>query len=110
MSAVSGYPIWAIIAALAVGTFLIRYSFIGLIGNRPLPPWLLRHLRYTPVAVLPALVAPMLAWPAATGGETDPARLIAAGLTVLVGWRTKSLLWAVLAGLISFYASMSLLP
>ena len=39
-----------------IGTFLVRFSFLGLIGNRDLPPWLLRHLRYTPVAVFPALV------------------------------------------------------
>ena len=102
------YPIWLIIAALAVGTFLIRFSFIGLTGTRPLPEALLRYLRYTPVAVLPALVAPMLAWPAATEGITDPARLLAALATVLVGWKTKSLLFAILAGLGVFYGSAAL--
>ncbi|MCO6384037.1 MAG: AzlD domain-containing protein [Vannielia sp.] len=102
------YPIWLIIAALAVGTFLIRFSFIGLAGSRPLPETLLRYLRYTPVAVLPALVAPMLAWPAATGGEADPARLLAALATVVVGWRMKSLLFAILAGLAVFYGATAL--
>lgn len=101
----NGYPVWTIIVALALGTFLIRYSFIGLLGTRPLPDRLLRYLRYTPVAVLPALVAPMLAWPAATGGVTEPARLLAALATVLVGWRSKSLLFAVIAGLAVFYAA-----
>ncbi|SIO21682.1 AzlD domain-containing protein [Vannielia litorea] len=104
----SGYPVWLIIAALAVGTFLIRFSFIGLTGNRPLPPALLRYLRYTPFAVLPALVAPMLAWPAATDGTADPARLLAALATVLVGWRSKSLLFAILAGLVVFYGAAAL--
>jgi len=99
----NGYPVWAIIAALGVGTFLIRFSFIGLMGDRPLPDRLLRYLRYTPVAVLPALVAPMLAWPAAENGVTDPARIAAAVATVAVGWRTKSLLFAILAGLLAFY-------
>lgn len=103
-----GYPIWLIIAALAVGTFLIRFSFIGLTGNRPLPEGLLRYLRYTPVAVLPALVAPMLAWPAATDGVTDAPRLLAALATVLVGWRSKSLLFAILAGLVVFYGTAAL--
>lgn len=101
------YPVWLIIAALAIGTFLIRFSFIGLTGNRPLPEGLLRYLRYTPVAVLPALVAPMLAWPAATDGVADPARLIAAAATVLVGWRSKSLLFAILAGLAAFYGAQA---
>lgn len=49
--------IWTIIILVAIGTYLIRFSFIGLIGDREFPQWVLRHLRYTPVAVLPGLVA-----------------------------------------------------
>ena len=30
---------WIVILALAVGTFLIRFSFLGIIGSRPLPAW-----------------------------------------------------------------------
>ena len=77
--------IWTIIAILAVGTFLIRFSFIGLIGNRKLPAWVLRHLRYTPVAVLPGLVAPLVLWPDATGGALDIPRLLAAAVTISLG-------------------------
>ena len=61
--------IWQIILIMGVGTYLIRFSFLGLIGNRKMPDWVLRHLRYTPVAILPGLVAPLVMWPAATGGE-----------------------------------------
>ena len=43
--------IWFIIIALGIGTFLIRFSFLGLIGARDLPEWILRHLRYTPVGI-----------------------------------------------------------
>lgn len=75
--------IWIVIAALAIGSYLIRFSFLGLIGNRPMPPWVLRHLRYTGVAVLPAIVTPLVLFPAATGGHTDPARLAAAIATAL---------------------------
>ena len=52
--------IWTTIIALGLGTFLIRFSFMGLVGSRELPPWLTRHLRYVPVAVLPGLVAPLV--------------------------------------------------
>ena len=55
--------IWTIIAMMGVGTYLIRFSFLGLVGNRKLPEWALRHLRYTPVAVLPGLVAPLVLMP-----------------------------------------------
>ncbi|MCU0910219.1 MAG: AzlD domain-containing protein [Rhodobacteraceae bacterium] len=97
---------WITIAALAVGTFLIRFSFLGLVGNRPLPPWVLRHLRYTPVAVIPALVTPLVLWPAATGGAPDPARLLAAGATVLAGVLTRSVLAAILAGGAALYLGL----
>ena len=29
--------IWAIITLMGIGTFLIRFSFLGLIGDRPMP-------------------------------------------------------------------------
>ncbi len=90
--------IWLIIFFLAIGTFLIRFSFLGLIGDRELPEWVLRHLRYTPVAVLPGLVAPLVLWPAATGGETDPARLLAAFATLTIGYFSKNILAAILGG------------
>ena len=48
--------IWVVIAGLAAGSYLLRFVFIGLIGDRPLPEWLLRHLRYTAVGIIPALV------------------------------------------------------
>jgi branched-subunit amino acid transport protein len=95
--------VWITIAALAVGTFLIRFSFLGLVGNRALPPWVLRHLRYTPVAVIPALVTPLVLWPAATGGDPDAARLLAAGATVLAGVLTRSVFAAILAGGAALY-------
>jgi branched-subunit amino acid transport protein len=94
----SATEIWAIIAVLGVGTYLIRFSFLGLVGERRMPDWLLRHLRYTPVAVLPGLVAPLVAWPIATGGDTDPVRLAAALATLAVAFWRKSVLWGALAG------------
>ena len=42
----SDTQIWIIIIALGIGTYLIRFSFLGLIGDRDLPDWALRHLRY----------------------------------------------------------------
>ncbi|RAP42392.1 hypothetical protein BYZ73_04140 [Rhodovulum viride] len=101
--------IWAIIVTLGIGTFLMRFSFLGAMGGRRLPDWLLRHLRYTPVAVLPALVAPAVVWPPATGGDPDPARLAAAIVTVAVGWWRKSVLAAIGAGAVTLYTLLFLL-
>jgi branched-subunit amino acid transport protein len=95
--------IWLIIAVMGVGTFLIRYSFLGFIGDRKLPDWVLRHLRYTSVAILPGLVAPLVLWPQTTGGEVDPARLAAAFATVAVGYFLKATVRAMLAGALVLY-------
>lgn len=94
----SDSQIWAVIILVALGSFLIRFSFIGLVGDRELPAWVLRHLRYTPVAVLPGLVAPMVLWPEATGGVFDAPRLTAAAVTVLLGVVFKNLMIAILGG------------
>lgn len=100
--------IWGIIAALGAGTFLIRFSFLGLIGDRQMPPIVLRLLRFTPVAVLPGMVAPLVIWPAATDGQTDPVRLIAALITVAVGLRTRNALWGIGAGAGALYAGLGI--
>ncbi len=94
--------IWAIIAAIGLGTYVMRFSFLGLIGDRSLPPLILRLLRYTPVAVIPGLVAPLIVSPD-TGA--DPARVAAAVATVAVGWWSRSLLGAFVAG-IAIYAAV----
>ena len=98
----------SLFALLGIGTFLIRFSFLGLIGSRPMPAWVLRHLRYTAVAVLPGLVAPLVIWPAATGGELDPARMAAAVVTVAVGLWRRSVLAGMIAGAVVLYAMLAL--
>ena len=97
---------WVVVLVLGLGTYLIRFSFLGILGSRPLPPWLTRGMRYTAVAVLPALVAPVVLWPPATGGETDPARLMAATATVVVGIVSRNTLAAIAAGGITLYSML----
>jgi len=96
--------IWITIIALGIGTFLIRFSFLGLLGGKDLPDWLIRHLRYVPVAVLPGLVAPLVVWPAATGGEADLARSLAALTALAIGALTRSVLGAIFGGMAVLYA------
>jgi branched-subunit amino acid transport protein len=105
----SDLTIWLVIVVLGIGTFLIRWSFLGALGDRDLHPWVLRMLRYTPVAVLPALVAPLVVWPAATGGQPDPARMAAAMVTVAVGLWTKSMIGAILAGALTLFGILYML-
>ena len=99
--------LWLVIFGLAIGSFGLRFVFLGLVGNGQMPEWLLRHLRYTAVAILPALVAPLVVWPAATGGQTDPARLAAALATVAVGMLTRSVFAGLATGVVTLFALMA---
>jgi branched-subunit amino acid transport protein len=95
--------IWTVILALGIGTYLIRLSFLVLIGGRTVPPRAMRLLRYVPVAVLPALVAQLVVWPAATEGALDPPRMIAAVAALGIGAATRSTLGAIGGGMATLY-------
>ncbi|WP_417525008.1 AzlD domain-containing protein [Marinovum sp.] len=106
---ITPWETWVAIIGLGVGSFLLRFSFTGMVGARSLPPWVLRHLRYTAVALLPGLVAPLVVWPAATGGSPDAPRMIAAAATILVGLATRNVLAAIAAGAAGLYLSLYLI-
>ena len=110
MTQISGtWELWVVIASLAIGSFGLRFLFIGLVGSRPLPPWLLRHLRYTAVAIIPALVAPLVVWPDGGGSDGDPARLAAAAVTLVAGVWTRNVVIAILTGAATLYGLLHLL-
>ncbi|MEO0402435.1 MAG: AzlD domain-containing protein [Pseudomonadota bacterium] len=95
--------LWMIIFGLGVGSFLLRFTFLGFVGDRPLPQWLLRHLRYTAVAILPALVAPLVVF-SGEEGSSDPSRITAALVTLVVGVMTKNVFAAIGAGALTLFA------
>ncbi len=101
--------LWLVIVILGIGTFLIRFSFLGIIGARELPDWVLRHLRFVAVAVLPGLIAPLVVWPDATGGQIDPVRMGAALVAFAVGMWWQSVLGAVFGGMVTLYGLQFLL-
>ena len=90
--------LWLVIFGLGLGSFGLRFVFLGLIGDRPLPDWLMRHLRYS------AVVAPLVLWPRATGGETDPLRLAAAAAALAAGYLGKNVIFGMLAGAVVMLA------
>lgn len=101
--------LWTVIIVLGIGSFGLRFVFTGLVGDRAMPDWLLRHLRYTAVAILPALVAPQVVWPVATDGAFDIPRASAAAAALLIGLVTKNVLMAVLGGALTLYGLLYLL-
>jgi branched-subunit amino acid transport protein len=71
-------------------TYAFRLSFVFLQGRVEMPSWVPRALRFVPIAVLSALIAPELF---NRGGALNVslgnARLLAGLLAIGVAWRTQ---------------------
>ena len=91
---------WVLIVVLAIGTWLMRSLPIMLHGHVPHPPWLERFLKHVPVAALTALVIPSSIYVHSGATYTiAPARILAAGLAMLVALRTKNVLATLAVGM-----------
>jgi branched-subunit amino acid transport protein len=98
-----------IILGLMIITGLIRYSFLGLLQGRELPPRVRTALGFVPATVLPALVAPMIVFAPksdalAPDTVAEPHRLLAALIALVAGMATRNMLAAILAGMTAFVA------
>ena len=56
MTSLTTLQSWSVVIGLALGTFLIRYSFIGLFADRDMPAWLDRALKLMVPAIFAAIV------------------------------------------------------
>lgn len=54
------------IAGMALVTYLTRSTFLVLLGKVELPDWLTRGLRYIPLGIMMAFIAPSLVAPQGT--------------------------------------------
>lgn len=90
--------IWAIIAGGTLVTYATRLSFIVFIPTDRLPARVQRGLRYTPPAVLAAIILPSLLLPtgAAPAALLQP-RLLAGLAAGLIAGRTRNT-WLTIAG------------
>ncbi len=96
---------FTIVLVIGIGTFLIRLSFIGILGDRPVPPWAERPLQYVAPAVLAAIAAPAVMLTDGTvdlSPVTNP-RFLAAVLAALVTWRLKNVVWAIVVGMVALW-------
>lgn len=94
----------AFIAVLivGVGTYLSRGVFILALADRTIPPRLLRALDYVGPAVLSALVVALMIddeGSVAFGPPEASAFVIGA----LVAWKTRNLIYTVVAGMAAFW-------
>ncbi|SEF85128.1 AzlD domain-containing protein [Marinobacterium lutimaris] len=106
----SEFTLWGLFIAVALGTFALRFSFIGLHGRLHLPPTLKRALVYVPASVLAALVLPAVSL---SGPEQsfalDNLRIPAAAVAALIAWKSHNTLLTILAGMGTLWALQTLI-
>jgi branched-subunit amino acid transport protein len=103
--------LWMTIIVVGLLTFGMRLSFIAFMAKAHISPTLQQALRFVPVAVLSALIAPALFLPR---GSLDLSpgniRLIAGLLAILVAWRTKNVLLTIVVGMACLLILQALMP
>jgi branched-subunit amino acid transport protein len=100
--------IWFVMLALGLATFLTRFSFIALLGKFHLPADFRRALRFVPVAVLSAIIAPELGLrDGALAITWNNPRLVAGIVATLVAYFTKNVILTILVGMVTFWLLLS---
>ncbi|MCX6078742.1 MAG: AzlD domain-containing protein [Chloroflexi bacterium] len=96
--------IWIIMIILGLLTFATRLSFIALLERINLPRNFQRALRFVPIAVLSAIIAPELAYSnnQLAISITNP-RLLAGLIATLVAYRTKNVILTIIIGMSAFW-------
>jgi branched-subunit amino acid transport protein len=93
-----------LIAGMFLVTFSVRYALLPLSGRIRFSPGIERALRYVPVAVLTAIIAPAAMMPGGDTLQLSPANpyLIGAVFTAIIGWFGKNLLITIIGGMAVF--------
>ena len=97
--------LWLMLLVIGCVTYAIRLSCIGLLGQREMPPLLLKALRFVPITVLPAIILPQLFLRNnALALSFQNPRWMAGILAALVAWRTRNVLLTIAVGMVALWA------
>lgn len=102
--------LWLMLLIIGLITYAIRLSCIGLLGQKEMPPLLLKALRFVPISVLPAIILPQLFLRnnALVLSVQNP-RWMAGILAAIVAWRTRNVLLTILVGMVALWLLQFLL-
>ncbi|MEX2323617.1 MAG: AzlD domain-containing protein [Acidimicrobiia bacterium] len=99
MTSHSTLAIWGTLAAIGIGTFLTRFSFLAALARvDAIPPLVTRILRLIPAAVIAAIAVPALTHATGTFDlATD--RFFAGTVAAFVAWRTRNVVATIAVGM-----------
>ncbi len=97
--------IWILMISVGLLTFLTRLSFVVLLERIKLPAAFQRALRFVPIAVLSAIIAPEVGYAdhVLFLSPQNP-RLLAGILAALVAYFTKNVVWTIVIGMSAFWS------
>lgn len=111
MPELTGTTVWTVIIAAAVGTYLLRLSFVEALADRDIPPRIETALRFVPPAVLAALVLPkLLLVDGSMVVGPDNHRLIAGLAAGAAAFYTEDMFVTVTVGMLVLWGFTFLLP
>ncbi len=100
-----------LIAGMALATMATRIPVLWWLSLHPLSPAIARALKYVPLAVLSAIIAPIvLLNEGSLSLQMNNASLVASMVAILVSWRTRNLLLTIVIGLIALFIWRALFP
>ncbi|MBM3145240.1 MAG: AzlD domain-containing protein [Chloroflexi bacterium] len=92
--------LWLAMILIGVLTFATRISFILVVERWQTPTLIRRALRFVPVSVLTAIFVPELLMSAGVIALSwNNSRLLAGVVAMLVAWKTKNIIWTIVAGM-----------
>ena len=105
----SSTTVWMLLGVIGFGTWLIRVSFMALLGRvEQVPPIVGRILRLIPAAVLTALVVPGLTH-AEGSFDLGTTRFLAGMTAAIVAWRTRNVPATIAVGMTVLWIAEALL-
>ena len=101
---------WLVVAAMAAGTFAIRFSVLGGMNQRTFAPWVERALTLVLPSMFAAIAAPMLLLVDGNVqlGESAP-KILAALVTLLWALRWRGYLMPLVVGMLVMHLTQWLL-
>ena len=91
--------LWLTMLGIGIGTFLIRVSFIWLLGQGEVRPAIQRVLRLVPASALSALILPSLVFSQQVGFSFGNHRMWAGLVAATIAWRFRNVLLTIAGGM-----------